>query len=121
MAKQAERNEATTQTETVAADEFQALLKQSFKPRTERAATEVDNAISTLVREALEDSSVVKSDVLDNIEEMIERLENRALPESAALSGRTVGPEPAVQAGLRVRVRSARRRAVRMPDRRLSF
>ncbi len=38
-----------------------------------------------------------------------ERLEDRAVPESAALSGRTVGPEPAVQAGLRVRVRSARR------------
>jgi type VI secretion system protein ImpC len=77
MAKQAERNEATTQTETVAADEFQALLKQSFKPRTERAATEVDNAISTLVREALKDSSVVKSDVLDTIEEMIARLDQK--------------------------------------------
>src|SRR6478735_12370842 len=77
MAKQAERNEATTQTETVAADEFQALLKQSFKPRTERAATEVDNAISTLVREALKDSSVVKEDVLDTIEEMIWRLDQK--------------------------------------------
>ena len=77
MAKQAELNEATTQTETVAADEFSALLKQSFKPRTERAATEVDNAISTLVREALKDSSVVKSDVLDTIEEMIARLDQK--------------------------------------------
>ena len=45
-----------TQTETVAADEFSALLKQSFKPRTERAATEVENAVSTLVREALKDT-----------------------------------------------------------------
>ena len=31
------------------ADEFSALLKQSFKPRTERAATEVENAVTTLV------------------------------------------------------------------------
>ena len=77
MAKQAERNEVATQTETVAADEFQALLKQSFKPRTERAATEVDNAISTLVREALKDSTVVKGDVLDTIEEMIARLDQK--------------------------------------------
>jgi len=35
--------------ETRDADEFAALLKQSFKPRTERAATEVENAVKTLV------------------------------------------------------------------------
>ena len=58
MAKQAGRNEATTQTATVEADEFSALLKQSFKPRTERAATEVENAVSTLVREALKDTTL---------------------------------------------------------------
>ena len=34
-------------------DEFSTLLKQSFKPRTERAATEVENAVATLVKEAL--------------------------------------------------------------------
>src|SRR3569833_3402011 len=62
MAKQAGRNEAATQTETVEADEFSALLKQSFKPRTERAASEVENAVSTLVREALKDTTVIKTD-----------------------------------------------------------
>jgi type VI secretion system protein ImpC len=39
MAKEAGRKETTTQVGTVEADEFSALLKQSFKPRTERAAT----------------------------------------------------------------------------------
>src|SRR5882762_8304208 len=34
--------------ETREADEFTALLKQSFKPRTERAATEVENAVDTI-------------------------------------------------------------------------
>src|SRR6478735_6540294 len=77
MAKQAGRNETTTQTETVEADEFASLLKQSFKPRTERAATEVENAISTLVTEALKDTTVIKSDVLDTIEEMIARLDQK--------------------------------------------
>ncbi len=63
--------------ETREADEFSTLLKQSFKPRTERAATEVENAVSTLVRQALADTSVIKDDVLDTIEEMIARLDEK--------------------------------------------
>jgi type VI secretion system protein ImpC len=59
------------------ADEFSSLLKQSFKPRSERAATEVDNAISTLVQQALADTSVIKDDVLDTIEDMIARLDEK--------------------------------------------
>ncbi|MFZ4533102.1 MAG: type VI secretion system contractile sheath large subunit [Alsobacter sp.] len=63
--------------ETRDADEFANLLKQSFKPRTERAATEVENAVGTLVREALADQTVIKSDVLDTIEEMIARIDGK--------------------------------------------
>jgi len=59
------------------ADEFAQLLKQNFKPRSERAATEVENAVQTLVSQALADSSVVKSDVIDTIEEMIARLDEK--------------------------------------------
>src|SRR5712675_2440303 len=63
--------------ETRDADEFSALLKQSFKPRTERAATELDNAVKTLVEQALADTSLIKSDVLDTIEEMIAQLDKK--------------------------------------------
>src|SRR3954462_9547311 len=77
MARQAGRNETTPLAETVEADDFSALLKQSFKPRTERAATEVENAVSTLVREALKDTTVIKTDVLDTIEEMIARIDQK--------------------------------------------
>lgn len=59
------------------ADEFSDLLKQSFKPRSDRAASEVENAVATLVSEALADSSVIKDDVLDTIEEMIARLDKK--------------------------------------------
>ena len=58
-------------TSVVEADEFATLLKQSFKPRSDRAATEVDNAVATLVKQALADSTVIKADVLDTIEGMI--------------------------------------------------
>ena len=61
----------------VEVDEFSSLLKQSFKPKTERAATEVDNAITTLVKTALADSDVIQDDVLDTIGEMIRRLDEQ--------------------------------------------
>ena len=63
--------------ETREADEFANLLKQSFKPRTERAATEVENAVGPLVRQALSDTSLIKDDVLDTIEEMIARIDEK--------------------------------------------
>ena len=75
MANEVTQSEAATRVETRDADEFATVLKQSFKPRTDRAATEVENAVSTLVREALRDETVIKDDVLDTIESMIARLD----------------------------------------------
>jgi len=63
--------------ETRDPEEFSSLLKQSFKPRSERAATEVENAVSTLVKQALADSTVIKEDVLATVEEMIARLDQK--------------------------------------------
>src|SRR3954465_15808343 len=63
--------------ETRDPEEFANILKQSFKPRSERAASEVENAVATLVRQALSDTSVIKDDVLDTIEEMIARLDEK--------------------------------------------
>src|SRR5215203_2800434 len=79
MAKVAEvkRHTAGAVVATRDPDEFASILKQSFKPRTERAATEVENAVGTLVREALADSSLIKDDVLDTIEEMIARIDQK--------------------------------------------
>src|SRR6478609_1636058 len=61
--------------ETREIDDFSAVLKQSFKPKTERAATEVENAVATLVNQALADQTLIKGDVIDTIEEMIARLD----------------------------------------------
>jgi type VI secretion system protein ImpC len=77
MAVEAERQGAGSVAQTSEAEEFASLLKQSFKPRTERAATEVENAVSTLVKEALKDTSAIKDDVLDTIEEMIARIDQK--------------------------------------------
>src|SRR5277367_3843001 len=79
MATQQEQKSAATAVvpAPVEAEEFAQVLKGNFKPRTERAATEVENAIQTLVTQALADSSLVKSEVLDTIEEMIARLDEK--------------------------------------------
>jgi type VI secretion system protein ImpC len=77
MATEAASPQQAALVETRETDEFQELLKQSFKPRTERAATEVENAVNTLVTQALADSSVVKNDVLDTLEEMIAQLDKK--------------------------------------------
>jgi type VI secretion system protein ImpC len=72
---QQKAKEAEVQTRDT--DDFAQLLKQSFKPRTERAATEVESAVATLVRQALEDKDVIKDDVLDTIEAMIAKLDEK--------------------------------------------
>ncbi len=62
-------------TAVVEADDFAQILKQNFKPRSDRAAAEVENAVQTLVTQALADTSVVKTDVIDTIEAMIAALD----------------------------------------------
>jgi type VI secretion system protein ImpC len=74
----AEQQSQAAQGQTVVeADEFAALLKQNFKPRSERAASEVEGAVQTLVNQALADSSLVKTEVIDTIEEMIARIDEK--------------------------------------------
>ncbi|HEY1942565.1 MAG TPA: type VI secretion system contractile sheath large subunit [Roseiarcus sp.] len=78
MATQEQQKSVAGQAPALAgADDFSALLKQNFKPRSERAASEVENAVQTLVSQALADSSLVKGDVIDTIEEMIARLDEK--------------------------------------------
>jgi type VI secretion system protein ImpC len=73
----AEQSQPGTRIETNEVEEFATLLKQSFKPRSERAETEVENAVATLVKLALADQSVIKTDVLETIESMIARLDEK--------------------------------------------
>src|SRR5688572_612304 len=56
---------------------FAGLLKKSFKTRSDRAAQEVENAVATLVEQALADTSLVKDDVLDTLDSMISRLDEQ--------------------------------------------
>jgi type VI secretion system protein ImpC len=77
MAETVATTQTGTTTETRDLDGFSSLLRKSFKPRNDSAATEVENAVTTLVRQALEDTSLVKDDVLDTIESMIAKLDQQ--------------------------------------------
>jgi type VI secretion system protein ImpC len=77
MAETAATKQTGTVTETRDLDTFSDLLRKSFKPRNDSAASEVENAVTTLVRQALEDTSLVKDDVLDTIESMIAKLDQQ--------------------------------------------
>jgi type VI secretion system protein ImpC len=76
--QQEQKTSASADAATLAGTEdFSAILKQNFKPRSDRAATEVENAVQTLVSQALADSSVIKGDVIDTIESIIAKLDEK--------------------------------------------
>ncbi|GLK65511.1 type VI secretion system contractile sheath large subunit [Paracoccus kondratievae] len=58
-------------------DEFSDILKQTIKPRTDVAAKEVDNAVAALVREALDDESLIAEDVIDTIDAILSKLDQK--------------------------------------------
>src|SRR6187397_914231 len=58
-------------------DEFSALLKREFKPKTEEANDAVQRAVRTLAQQALADTSVVSDDVVKTIEKIIAELDKR--------------------------------------------
>ena len=58
-------------------DEFSDILRQTIKPRSDVAAKEVDNAVVALVREALDDQTLVAEDVIDTIDAMLSKLDQK--------------------------------------------
>lgn len=57
--------------------EFSSMLKQTIKPRTSEAQSEVDNAVIALVREAHGDQALISEDVLDTLDAMIAKLDQK--------------------------------------------
>src|SRR5580765_4762549 len=58
-------------------DEFSALLKREFKPKTEEANEAVQRAVRTLAQQALADTSVVSDDVVKTIEKIIAEIDKK--------------------------------------------
>jgi type VI secretion system protein ImpC len=77
MTDRSTEQQTETGAQTRDTDAFSDLLKKSFKPRSDGAAAEVENAVASLVQQALGDASLIKDDVLDTIDGMIARLDEQ--------------------------------------------
>jgi len=58
-------------------DPFTALLAKEFKPKTDRARTEVESGVRTLAEQALRDTAVISDDVIGTIKALIAEIDSK--------------------------------------------
>ena len=76
MAELLQQNEVLN-AETLEMSDFEKLLSQEFKPKTEEASTAVQGAVKTLVGQALENANLVSTDSIKTIEGIIAELDKK--------------------------------------------
>ncbi len=62
---------------TLEGNDFAALLKKEFKPKTAEAKSAVEQAVQTLAQQALADTNIIGSDAIKTIEGMIAALDKK--------------------------------------------
>jgi len=65
------------QGETIEAGSFAALLRQEFKPRSDRAREAVESAVATLASQALEQTTLISEDAVRTIESIIAEIDRK--------------------------------------------
>ncbi|MDR0760181.1 MAG: type VI secretion system contractile sheath large subunit [Treponema sp.] len=63
--------------ETLEMSDFESLLNQEFKPKSEEATSAVQGAVKTLVAQALENASLISNDTVKTIEGIIAELDKK--------------------------------------------
>jgi type VI secretion system protein ImpC len=58
-------------------DQFAVLLNKEFRPKTDRARAEVENAVQTLAQQALSESAVISDDVVGTIKAIIAEIDRK--------------------------------------------
>ena len=58
-------------------NDFSALLNKEFKPKSDRAKAEVENAVQTLAEYVLKDASIVSDDALNSIQAIIAQIDKK--------------------------------------------
>ncbi|MEM1432625.1 MAG: type VI secretion system contractile sheath large subunit [Pseudomonadota bacterium] len=62
---------------TLEASDFEALLAQEFKPKSDAAKDAVETAVSTLAEIALQETTVIGSDVIETVNAMIAEIDQK--------------------------------------------
>jgi type VI secretion system protein ImpC len=58
-------------------NEFASLLNKEFKPQTDSAKSEIENAVKTLAQQALASSQLISTDVVQTINAMIAEIDKK--------------------------------------------
>ena len=70
------KTQAAAGAAAVEADQLGSLLQKEFKPKTDRARAEVENAVRTLAEQALRETAVVSDDVVGTIKAIIAEIDH---------------------------------------------
>jgi len=74
---EATETQLTSEAQPLEVNEFQSLLQREFKPRSKEAGEEIEKAVETLAAEVLKDAKVVSREVIDTIEAIIARIDEK--------------------------------------------
>jgi type VI secretion system protein ImpC len=77
MADPKSQRESSAAPGTLETNEFDALLTKGFKPRTDEQKENVERAVRTLAEQALSQTSLISSDVVQSIEAIIAQLDRK--------------------------------------------
>jgi type VI secretion system protein ImpC len=77
MAETQENTQAQAATATMEVSEFSSLLNKEFKPQTDGAKQEVENAVRTLAQQALASTKLISNDVVETITAMIAEIDRK--------------------------------------------
>ena len=73
-----EKEQSQQAGEAIAADDFQSLLNQEFKPKSEHAESAVSSAVNTLAEEILKrETNIVKDDAVATINAIIAEIDEK--------------------------------------------
>jgi type VI secretion system protein ImpC len=62
---------------TMEVNEFASLLNKEFKPQTDGAKSEIENAVKTLAQQALASSKLIRTDVTETINAMVAEIDRK--------------------------------------------
>jgi type VI secretion system protein ImpC len=62
---------------TAETNEFASLLNKEFKPQTDGAKTEIENAVRTLAQQALASTQLIRTDVVETINAMVAEIDKK--------------------------------------------
>ena len=72
-----EKTEGAAEGEVLEASDFESLLKQEFKPKSDDAQEAIQTAVGTLAEFALRETTVISEDVIETINAMIAEIDQK--------------------------------------------